>query len=77
MANAKKPPKGGRLVFCRSYMRPIHDFRDEVDPGFLDRNPPEMRALLAVDHPYPFKADEFPPNEHIQRFIHTGSNPWA
>jgi len=22
MANAKKPPKGGRLVFCRSYIHP-------------------------------------------------------
>jgi ectoine hydroxylase-related dioxygenase (phytanoyl-CoA dioxygenase family) len=65
------------MVFCRSYMRPIHDFRDEVGEGFFDRNPPEMADLLALNHPYPFRGHEFPPNEHVQRFIHSGTNQWA
>lgn len=64
------------MVFCRSYMRPIRDFRDEIPEGFLDRNPPEMVDLLAVNHPYPFRSLDMPPTEHIQRFVNSGLSPW-
>ena len=42
--------------FMRSYMRPLHLWREEdLAPGQLERYP-ELRKVLALDHPYPFHA---------------------
>ena len=40
--------------FMRSYMRPLHLWREEdLAPGQLERYP-ELRTVLALDNPYPF-----------------------
>jgi ectoine hydroxylase-related dioxygenase (phytanoyl-CoA dioxygenase family) len=41
------------MVFTRSYMRPIRDFRSEVTPEMLARNPPEFANLMGMHCIYP------------------------
>jgi hypothetical protein len=41
------------MVFTRSYMRPIRDFRSEVTPEMLARNPPEFAKLMGMHCIYP------------------------
>ncbi len=44
------------LMWMRSYMKPIQDWR-ESDPDLLDRHP-ELPRLLGLEHIYPFKYEE-------------------
>jgi ectoine hydroxylase-related dioxygenase (phytanoyl-CoA dioxygenase family) len=65
------------MVFSRVYMRPIRDLRRETPPEILANNPPEFRALLGVDVPYPFPEDGLPTVESITRFIAAGDSQWS
>ena len=65
------------FVFCRGYMRPIHDYSKELSQEIIDRNPPEFADLVGMRNPYPFDGSTFPPGEHIERFVRSGQNPWA
>jgi len=65
------------FVFCRSYMRPVQDFRRLCPPAVLDRNPPEFAELLAVNHPFPYEGPNPPPYSRIVPFRRSGRNPWA
>lgn len=65
------------FLFARAYMKTIRDFRNETPTELVDRNPPEFADLLGVNVPYPFKGDEFPEAEKINRFIEAGTDPWA
>lgn len=62
--------------FMRSYMRPPQMWREEdLAPGQLDRFP-ELRKVLAIDHPFPFHAV----NERLQEydwFMQTGTDRFA
>lgn len=65
------------FVFCRAYMRTIRDFRRETPQEILDRNPPEFRALMGIDNPYPFDGNTFPDADKVAAFVRTGESPWA
>ncbi|MAS59737.1 MAG: hypothetical protein CMQ07_01305 [Gammaproteobacteria bacterium] len=74
----KKPGLRLTLVqqYMRSYMRPLQQWREEdLAPGQLERYP-DLRKLLAIDHPYPF-------HEEIERFgefswfMQAGTNRFA
>ena len=62
--------------YMRSYMRPLHLWREEdLAPGQLERYP-ELRKVLALDHPYPFHAT----NDRIEGygpFMQTGTDRFA
>lgn len=62
--------------YFRSYMRPIHMWREEdLAPGQLERYP-ELRKVLALDHPYPFHQEIEHP-EAFAWFMQAGTNRFA
>lgn len=65
------------LVFCRSYMRPIQDFRALCPDEVLERNPPEFADLLGVNHPFPYEDATRPSHERNGSFRRSGRSPWS
>jgi hypothetical protein len=65
------------FVFCRSYMRPIQNFRALCPSELVERNPPEFAELLGIDHPFPYEGAKMPPYEKIIPFRRSGRSPWA
>ena len=62
--------------YMRSYMRPIHLWREEnLAPGQLERYP-ELRKVLALDHPYPFH-EEIEGIGEFGWFMQAGTNRFA
>ena len=62
--------------FMRSYMRPLHEWREEdLAPGQLERYP-ELRKVLALDHPYPFHEENLR-MEGYGPFIQAGTDRFA
>jgi hypothetical protein len=65
------------FIFCRSYMRPVQDFRFLCPSEVIDRNPPELAQLLGVDHPFPYQGAKMPPYQKVLTFRRGANNPWA
>jgi len=62
--------------YMRSYMRPLHMWREEdLAPGQLERYP-DLRKVLALDHPYPYH-QEIENSQEFVWFMEAGTNRFA
>jgi len=62
--------------WMRTYMRPLHEWREaDLAPGQLERYP-ELRKVLALDHPYPFHAENKRRKEYAW-FMQAGTDRFA
>jgi hypothetical protein len=67
------------MLFVRSYMRPIRDYREECPAEVLENNPPEFAELLGLNASYPFvDPDKYPlAKPDLMKFVRSGFSQWA
>jgi ectoine hydroxylase-related dioxygenase (phytanoyl-CoA dioxygenase family) len=67
------------MLFVRSYMRPLHDYRAECPAEIIAANPPEFAELIGMSSVYPTTGLADLPNAtpDIMRFVRSGMSPWA
>lgn len=65
------------LVFCRSYMRPIRDYRRWTPQEIIDRNPPEFAKLIGMKTLYPTDPDRQTNIQDLLNAVNAGEGQWA
>jgi Phytanoyl-CoA dioxygenase (PhyH) len=67
------------MLFSRSYMRPLHDYRAECPPEILEANPPEFAELIGMGAAYPMVDPSTTPGAvpDLQKFVRSGMSPWS
>lgn len=63
------------LVWMRIFMKPMNLWQDGFPPEIVDRYP-ELRKILGLEHPYPFKK-EGPKRESLPAFKEPGEDRFA
>jgi hypothetical protein len=67
------------MLFVRSYMRPIRDYRAEATPELLEQNPPEFAEIIGMNSSYPMVDPAKQPlaRPDLMKFVRSGFNQWG
>jgi len=65
------------MAFCRSYMKQVRDFRNEIPANVVERNSPEFAQLIGMNALYPIDKNKGTDPKHRDAFTGAGRNPWA
>jgi len=65
------------IAFCRSYMKQVRDFRNELPVDLVERNGPDFAQLVGMNALYPIDKNKPMDMKDRQAFLNAGLNPWA